>query len=284
MVLVIDSGSTKSDWMLLENKLVTRQFSTMGFNPFFHDEEVISSAIRENADLYAVADDIKQIFYYGAGCSNEALCAVVQGALEIVFKQSDISVNHDLAACAYACYADTPAISCILGTGSNSCYFDGNNIEEAVPAVGYILGDEGSGSYYGKQLLRDFLYHNLPKQIEADFIKEFNLNKGRIFEKVYRRPNANVYLASFMKFIAERKEEPYFKDMMIEGMSDFLSAHVTCYDNYKNLPVNFIGSVAFYFKDELQIAAEKLGINLGQVIRKPITGLVDYHVKQGHLD
>jgi len=192
---------------------------------------------------------------------------------------AEITVDHDLLACALATYQDEPSISCILGTGSNSCFFDGNSLSEKAPALGYILGDEGSGSFYGKILLTDFLYDKLPDDIYESFIKKFKINKEIIFENVYMKPHANVYLASFMRFISDFKHTEYVDSMIKYGMKKFMLNHVCCYENYKDLKVHFIGSISFIFKEQLKFSANELEVNIGQIIKNPVDNLVDYHVK-----
>ena len=280
MVLIVDSGSTKSDWVLLDGEKVVNNFKTMGFNPFFHNETVIANAIRYNDGLKACSKDVRKIYYYGAGCSSEALNTIIKRALKSVFTKATAHVDHDLLAAAYATYNGQPSIACILGTGSNSCHFDGEKIYEEVPALAYVLGDEGSGSYYGKKLLSAFLYGQLPEHLHNDLVSKYNLDKDTIFENVYRKPHANVYLASFMKFLSDHRDDPYFKSIVVEGMKDFMSVHVCCYPDHKNLQVHFIGSIGFFFEDELKEAAKDLGINVGQIVRKPIDGLVNYHMKR----
>ena len=277
MIFIIESGSTKSDWVLIDGKSNQSFFSTIGFNPYFHTAEIIESEIKENLDLVAVADSIKSIYFYGAGCSSVELNKIVHAGLSRVFHSAEIIVEHDLTACAYSTYQGSPAISCIIGTGSNSCYFDGETVSEVVPALGYILGDEGSGSYFGKKLLSSYLYHKLPSHIAEDFEKTFHLSKDNIVENVYKKPNANVYIASFMPFIAKHREENFFKVMVEEGMRNFMEVHVCCYPNYKEVPVHFVGSIAQIFDREVEKAANSLGIKIGQIIQKPIQGLVSYH-------
>jgi glucosamine kinase len=187
-------------------------------------------------------------------------------------------VDHDLLACAYATYSGNPAISCIIGTGSNSCLFDGEELSEVVPALGYILGDEGSGSYFGKQLLSNFLYHKLPAHVEADFIATYQLDKDQIVNHVYREPNANVYIASFMPFIAKHKDEPFFSEMVYAGFKKFMEVHVCCYENFQNTEVHFVGSLSKIFEAELDKAARELNVTVTSIIQKPITGLVNYHL------
>jgi glucosamine kinase len=276
MYIIVDSGSTKSDWVILDNEN-TKYFSTMGFNPYFHKEKTIVEAINNCEGLMKVSEKVEAVYFYGAGCSSEELNLIIENALKFVFINAKITVDHDLTACALATYDNRPSISCIIGTGSNSCYFDGEVITEEVPALGYILGDEGSGSYFGKQLLSNFLYKKLPKHIEEDFIKEYNLTKDKIVDKVYMKPNANVYIASFMRFIAKHAEDAYFKEMMYKGFKHFMEIHVCCYSNYKETDVNFIGSIAFLFKNELEKAALELDIQINKIVQKPIEGLVKYH-------
>jgi len=281
MIIIADSGSTKSDWILVDKKgNPIGNFQTIGFNPFFHNEDFVEEKTNQNKELINYANEVESVFFYGAGCSSPHLNLRIKGGLERVFKNAEVFVDHDLLGAAYSCYNGEPNITCIIGTGSNSCLFDGEQIHEKVPALAYILGDEGSGSYFGKKFLAAFLYHKLPKEIHKDFVSEFNLTKDIIFDNVYNKPNANVYLASFTRFISARKEHPYFQEMLIEGMKVFLETHVCCYEEYKTVPVNFVGSVAFHFSDELKIAAKQLDINIRSVVKKPINGLVEYHFRR----
>lgn len=278
MVLIVDSGSTKSDWVLLKDRDERELFKTMGFNPYFHNETIIANAIKQNSELFEYSDQIEQVFYYGAGCSSENLVAVVRRALKKVFRNAEVHVDHDLLACAYATYTGVPSISCILGTGSNSCHFDGQHLTEAVPALAYILGDEGSGSYFGKKLLTAYLYKKLPTEIAQDLEQSFEINKDVIMENVYMLPHANVYLASFMRFIAKHKEHPFIDQMIYEGLLDFIKAHVCCYSDHREVPVHFIGSIGYFFETQLRRATKDMNITLGIITRKPIDGLVDYHL------
>ena len=278
MVLIADSGSTKCDWVLIDGDK-RQDYSTMGFNPFFHNEDIISNAIKNNTELFSHANDIKLLFLYSAGCSSKELKLVVERGLRNCFPKANIYVDHDLVAAAFSTYSGTPGISCILGTGSNSCYFDGDIVKEQVPALGYILGDEGSGSYFGKKVLADFLYKKLPAKLTDDLVNQFGLSKDNIFEHVYMRPHANVYLASFMKVISENKDLPYVQEMIFDGMVHFLKNHVCCFSNYQKVPVHFIGSIAYYHENILKKAAASLGITVGNIIQKPIYGLVDYHIQ-----
>ncbi len=279
MYFIIESGSTKSDWVLVDNKNNQSFFSTMGFNPYFHSSDLIEAELKNNKDIMQLAPSIKGIYFYGAGCSSPELNQIVLEGLSRIFTHSSIHVDHDLLACAYSTFKGNPAISCIIGTGSNSCFFDGQNLIEEVPALGYVLGDEGSGSYFGKQLLSAFLYHHLPQEIENDFLATYQLDKDMIVDRVYREQNANVFIASFMPFIAKHKEHPFFSQMVINGLRQFMKVHVCCYDNYKNTEVHFVGSLSKIFEKELHKAAEELDIKVTSIIQKPVIGLVNYHLQ-----
>ena len=281
MIAIIESGSTKSDWVLVKDGTPLPKISTIGFNPFFHTPAFIAQNIQKHHKLYDQAAAIQQVYFYGAGCSSNELCAIVEEGLQIVFTNAKIQVGHDLAACAYATYTGKPAIACILGTGSNSCYYDGQNVTEEVPALSYVLGDEGSGSYYGKILLSKFLYKQLPPHLHEDFYNEYKLDKTTILTNVYFKPNPNVYIASFMKFASRHKDDPFIIDMVREGMCKFMKIHVLCFENYKEVETNFIGSIAHYFREILRQEAKALGIKVGTIIKNPVDGLVNYHLKFG---
>ena len=277
-MLIIESGSTKSDWVLIKDGKISNRYKTMGYNPFFHNETTICHSISENNELTAISKKVKQLFFYGAGCSSNELNLIVKNALSRVFVNADISVNHDLLACALSTYDNEPSISCILGTGSNSCLFDGKDLSEVVPALGYVLGDEGSGSYFGKRLLRDYLYNKLPDDIKNAFDTTFNLTNSDILDNIYTKPNANVYLASFMPFIAEFSNHSYVDNIIKSGMKHFMENHVCCYEGYKNMKVHFIGSMSSVFKPQLLFAAKQLNIKVGTIIKQPIDNLVNYHI------
>ncbi|MEY4216841.1 MAG: hypothetical protein RLZZ68_1297 [Bacteroidota bacterium] len=279
MIFIVESGSTKSDWVLLDGKNNQSFYSTMGFNPYFHSSELIEQELKKNSPMMLVAFEITEVFFYGAGCSSDKMNDIVKKGLSKVFPNALVHVDHDLVACAYSTYLGRPGISCIIGTGSNSCYFDGKDVTEVVPALGYILGDEGSGSYFGKKLLASYLYHKLPTHLAADFEEMYGLDKEAIVDKVYREPNANVFIASFMPFIAKHSDEPYFQTMIEAGFKHFMEVHVCCYSNYKSVDIHFVGSLAGIFRAALDRAAASLGIAVTSVIRKPVEGLVNYHLK-----
>lgn len=277
MILLADSGSTKCDWILLNEMEIVVECNSIGFNPYFHNSDAIVKELGKKKELMDHAEQVEFLYFYGAGCSNEGLQKVVADALQRLFPKAKVHVSHDLDGAALATYQGEPHIAAILGTGSNSCFFDGEKISEVVPALAYILGDESSGSYYGKRLLADFLYHRMPQHLADDFVKTYAVTKDIIMTNVYMKPHANVYLASFMRFCSSHKDDPYIDTMIRAGIKDYLDTHITCYDNYREVPVNFVGSVAYYFEQVLRDVAEPMGIRIGKVVKKPILGLVDYH-------
>ncbi len=278
MILITDSGSTKADWVLVNGDNKPENFSTIGFNPFFHDEKfIVDELLRQNIFVH-LSDKIDKIFFYGAGCSSPERNEIVKSGLQKTFPNAEILVDHDLLASAYSVYTGEPCIAGILGTGSNSCFFDGKKVREEIPALAYILGDEGSGSYYGKMLLKKFLYKQLPEKIHDTLKNEYKLDKEVIFDNVYCKPNANVYLASFFRVMVKHKDEEFVRKAVELGMADFMENHIYCFPNYKEVKTNFVGSVGFYFEDILREVAAKMGIDIGKVIKQPINGLVDFHL------
>ncbi|MFY0672059.1 MAG: hypothetical protein JXQ87_01560 [Bacteroidia bacterium] len=277
MLVVADSGSTKCDWILTDGKEQI-EVSTPGYNPMFHSADYIANDLKNYDDILAKAKDVKELYFYGAGCSSDRLKGIAKEGLSKIFPNAKMLVEHDLDGAVYAACHGKPGIACILGTGSNSAYFDGEKIHEEVPALGYILGDEGSGSYFGKQLLSRYLYKQLPAHIQILFEKEFpELTSDDVFNGVYMKPHANVYLASFMKFLSDNREDRYIQDMVYHGLSRFIDIHIWQYKNFKNVPVHFVGSIAFFFENVLRKAANNHRIQMGRIIRRPVEHLLKYH-------
>ncbi len=278
MIIVAESGSTKCDWLINHNDGKVLETHTMGFNPFFHQPDEIMTHLRGNQNLSQVASKATAVYFYGAGCSSPDRNEVILSALVQFFRNAHCEVNHDLNASAFATWDGNPAITCIIGTGSNSCYYDGVSVSEQVPALGYILGDEGSGSYFGKKLIADYLYKRLPKELQDAFFEQYKLQKEEIFHQVYNTNKANVFLASFMRFIVPHKEHAYIREMVYEGLSRFAEIHICCYSNFREVPVHFVGSVAFYFTEILQQVAVEKGFSLGKIDKNPGMSLLKYHL------
>lgn len=281
MLLVADSGSTKCDWILVKSTGERLETSTMGFNPFFHNEELIGNELRKNELFREFSEKVLHIRFYGAGASSNERNSIIERGLQSVFiNATEIVVDHDVKAAVIATAEDNAGIVCILGTGSNSCYYDGKTVHEIIPALGYILGDEGSGAYFGKKLLSKYLYKKLPLELAAALEKEYGVTKESILDSIYKKPNANVYLASFMKFAHANQSHPFFKELIYKGLSDFINIHVWCFENFREVPVHFVGSIAYYFRDVLEEVAKNYRFTIGRIIKKPVTSLADYYCKK----
>lgn len=278
MLIVVESGSTKADWMIVEGDQRS-QVSTMGFNPYFHDESDVETAIRADEKLAEIAHLVSDIYFYGAGCSQPELNKKIEHGLQKLFTNASISVGHDLDACAFATYSGVPEIACILGTGSNSCYYDGNEVYEEIPALDFILGNEGGGTDFGRTLLSDYLYKRLPEELHKE-LESQGLDKPTIVENVYLSSSANVYIASFMPAILNHRELPYCQNLIKDGFKRFIEIHVRCYENYKDVEVNFVGSIAHLLSKELYEACEEEGLKVGSIIRRPLENLVQFHLNQ----
>ncbi|APD06121.1 hypothetical protein UJ101_00582 [Flavobacteriaceae bacterium UJ101] len=278
MIAIVDSGSTKSDWIVLE-KEGTEVFrtNTIGFNPYFISSEDIIQELKKSESLMEVADSLTHIFFYGAGCSAPHLNKVVKNALTTVFPKTKSIVDHDLLAAAYAAYNGKPAVVCILGTGSNSCYFDGNTLREETPSLAFILGDEGSGNNLGKRLLQAYFLKKMPKHLRRAFDERYGITIDDLNENVYKNKFANKYLASFSRFVADHKYEPFIQKLVYESLREFFVNQVLPYPEARSSEINFIGSVAYYYEETLKSVAAEFHLNIGVVVRKPIDSLVQYH-------
>lgn len=276
MLLIVESGSTKADWMLIKEGGAI-PYNTKGFNPFFHGKEDILLELNDHLELDLIKDQVTEIYFYGAGCSSPELNARIEAGLSAFFINADVTVGHDLLACALSLFEGRPLIASILGTGSNSCYFDGGSVKEEVPALGYILGDEGSGSYFGKRILADYLYERLPDVMMKDLANQ-GMTKEKIIENVYMKPDANVYIASFMPTLIKNKNLDYSQKLIKKGLREFIDVHVKCFRNYKEAQVSFVGSVASLLQDELKEVCAEEGVQFGKVVRRPLENLVKYHV------
>lgn len=280
MVAIVDSGSTKSDWVILDDfKNVFLKAETIGFNPNFISKELIVPEIEKNTSLTSVKNSITRIFFYGSGCGVRQNCITIEEEVGRVFTNAEIIVKEDLTAAAYAAYNGKPTIVCILGTGSNSCYFDGENLKIKLPSLGYLVGDEGSGSAIGKQLVRRFFMQKLPDDLSCEFEKTYKLTVDETLKNMYHTPRPNAYLANFNKFVVERKDHPYFQKMVFDEMMNFFDYQVLPYEESKEAEINFIGSIAYYYENILRSVAAELHLNVGRIVQKPIESLVDYHIK-----
>lgn len=273
MHLIADSGSTKCDWIIIDEKGEIHESKTIGLNPFFHSTQFIVDRILENPLLIQNKDKILKVSYYGAGCSSVARNAIVEDGLKMVFTHAkSILVAEDMLAAAMATCKNKPGIVCILGTGSNSCYYDLTQIHQKVPALGYVIGDEGSGAHLGKQLLAAYLYNQLPEEVEAYF-KQQELSKDQLLSKVYKESHANVFLASLVKMISPVGKHPFIQNIINRSLEEFARIHIQCFPNYQDIPVHFVGSIAYYYQENIKAIGEKMGFQVGKIIKQPIKAL-----------
>ena len=279
MKLTVDSGSTKTDWGFFNTKDDLKVVKTQGINPCHQTEDEIRSII--SSELITNIPDIdtntvSQVFYYGAGCATESICAQMAGILKEFLPNAVIIVDSDMLGAARALCGKSEGVACVLGTGSNSCLYNGSIIVDQVPSLGYILGDEGSASALGRRLIGDCLKRQLPEQVCTEFMQKYSLTKDSIIESVYRKPMANRYIASFAPFLIDKRSIPEVHKMLIQCFSEFFTRNVI---NYHKpwLPVHFIGSLANSFSDELKETADSLGMTIGKIEASPMSGLVDYH-------
>lgn len=280
MFAIVDGGSSKCDWIILdESGSITFRTETIGFNPNIIDAHLIPTEIHKNHELTALADSINYIFFYGSGCGVKSNCDLVKNELSKVFSQAEISVKEDMMAAAFAAYDGKPAVICILGTGSNSCFFDGKTVRRDLPSLGFLIGDEGSGNALGKTLLKNFFMKKFPADLHEQFAETYNLEISDVIQNMYHNPRANAYLADFSKFILHRKSHPYLQHLVFEEIKTFLDYQVLPYEESKNCDINFIGSIAHYYEDILRAAAAEMHLKVGKVVQKPIESLADYHLK-----
>ena len=282
MFLIADSGSTKTDWCLCDKGIVIKKIHTQGINPYHQKEEIIEEVLREELlpqlpkNSESMIQKSPSIIFYGAGCANETACNRVKEAIRNVCHATDITIHSDLLGAARALCGHEEGIACILGTGSNSCLYNGKEIIANTPSLGYILGDEGSSAVLGRLLVGDCLKNQLPDALRDEFLTEYNLTQESILEQVYRQPLANRFLASLTPFLSRHRDVPEIHKLLVESFTDFFVRNVKQYRR-PWLSVHFIGSIANAFPTELKEAAESLGMELGTIIQSPIDGLVDYH-------
>ena len=278
MILIADCGSTKIDWCVIEGGKVLAQIFTTGINALLMPEDQIRETIAK--ELVPGIKDFKidSVYYYGAGCLFDDICENVRRAIKANIPTAEvIEVHSDLLAAARALCGKEAGIACIMGTGSNSCYYDGKEIVDNVSPLGYILGDEGSGAVLGKLLVGDVLKNQLPAELCEKFLKEYNLDRQQIIQNVYKKPAANRFLASLSPFLNKNINEPAVHALVLNAFKAFFVRNIANYKNYKEMPVCFVGSVAYYYKDVLVEAAEAIGAKVGTIIKSPMEGLVKYH-------
>ena len=278
MMLIADSVSTKTDLCVILDNTPIKRIGTKGLNPFFQSEEEIQQELTHSLLPQLPEGTIDSVYFYGAGCTPEKAPVLRRAIADSLPVIGNIKANSDMLAAAHGLCGQEAGITCILGTGSNSCFYDGKEIVNHISPLGFILGDEGSGAVLGKLLVGDILKNQLSPAIKEAFLKQFDLTVPEIIDRVYRQPFPNRFLASLSPFIAQHLEEPGIRQLVLGSFIAFLRRNVMQYD-YKQYPAHFIGSVAHCYKDILQEAAQQTGIQVGKILQSPMEGLIQYHQK-----
>lgn len=277
MILVADSGGTKADWVLIKPGENDKVVTTLGYNPVVHPRDIFRGELNKLTKDLMPGVQPNVVHYYGAGCWDHRRKAVVQTELETFFPKAQIHVMHDLLAAGRATCGREAGIACILGTGSNTCLYDGNDVIDNVTNLGYLLGDEGSGSHIGKAFLRAYFYRELDDELVEAFESYTSVDRSTVLDKVYESEVPNTYLASFTRFMGEHRGHPIIQRIILDSFGEFLDRHVRKYRGHLGLPVNFIGSIAFHFKQILVAALHERDMNAGRFVQKPIEELADFH-------
>ncbi len=274
MRLIADSGSTKVDWRVLYDDGSLIEITTAGINPFFQSEEQICQELDANLKTEA-SEKIDEIHFYGAGVSGDK-GELLKQCFKKIFPKATAYAYTDLLAAARALCGKDPGIAAILGTGSNSCFYDGEKIADNVPACGYILGDEGSGAVLGKKFISDFLKREIPQDLTSLFTAKYQLDYNSIIERVYRQPFPNRFLSTFSVFLYENMTHPYVNNLLRNSFGEFISRNIIKYD-FRQYPLNMVGSVAYYYREIITDVAAVYGVKTGTVLKSPIDGLVKFH-------
>ncbi len=281
MLLVADSGSTKADWILTRSDNQTIHFRTKGINPFFLSEKDITQIFQNANEIQEYVDEVKEIYFFGAGCSSPDRREIISNALSKVFKNAFVSVDIDIIASIYATCGSSPGICCILGTGSNISYFDGTKIHDSKHGLGYILGDEGSGTFFGRKLLTAFLYGTMPDELSSSFKDKFNVDKESVIKRIYQQPSPNSFLASFASFMSDHIDHPFIIQLLRDGFDEFVETNIKSYPDHRRHICHFVGSIAFHFKELLTEVCEQKGIRVGKILKHPIDELSAFILNNG---
>ncbi len=280
MILIADGGSTKADWIALDdNKKELFRTRTKGLNPAILSQKELYDRIIDNFEITKQEEKVEEIYFYGAGCGTPEPTALLKKVFESIFVNAKVAVEEDMLAAVYAASAGKESIVCILGTGSNSCYYDGEKAHQNVASLGYILMDEASGNYFGKRLIIDYFYNKMPQNIAKKFETTYDVTPDEIKLNLYQKESPNAYLGNFAEFMFEFKESDYIHQILEEGFSTFFEYRILPYKKPMSIPIYFIGSIAYFFESILQEVAEKYGLKVTGILRRPIDNLIAYHQK-----
>ena len=286
MILIVDSGSTKSDWIAIDSKTGNNFFErqrTSGLNPAIISKFEAIDIINKNKIITNHRLRVEYVFFYGAGCGTVEASRMLKNVLKSIFSNAKVSVKEDTYAAVFSTIDSeaSPAVVCILGTGSNCNYFDGKKVQQRVVSLGYSVMDDASGNYFGRQLLRDYYFDFMPHDFKLMFETRYNINADYIKKNLYKKPNPNAYLAKFAEFLVLNRESDYVQSVIKKGLRSFVKTMILQYeDEIKTVPVHFAGSIAFFLQEEIKEIAMEFGFKIGNFQRRPIEGLVDYHINQ----
>lgn len=276
MMIIVDSGSTKTHWCLVDEN-GEKLIQTIGINPYQMNNEAIQDVLTKELLPYLNGETVSQVHFYGAGCSTDQKCNLLDSVLQDFFTAANIEVHHDLLGAARALCGRENGVACILGTGCNSCYYDGENVKDQISSLGYVLGDEGSGAYLGKLLIRDYYQGTMPYEVQQLFKEEFDPVLENILDRVYNQPQPSRFLASYCPFISKNISHPYLYNLVSSSFDEFFQKHVLKFEEARTSKIHFLGSIAYYFSDILKESADKAGLKIGKIYESPIQGLVEYH-------
>jgi N-acetylglucosamine kinase-like BadF-type ATPase len=281
MIVIADSGTTKTTWQFVDKDGFNQRFNTIGFNPYYQDTDSVYSNIVSglipNMDL---SRPLTHIYFYGAGCEQLDKREQIAIALRKAFPKTDVWVNHDLLAAARALFGDEPGLACISGTGSNTCMYDGNDITRNVHSLGLFLGDEGSGGYKGKLLIQAYIREYLPAHLRVKFEEDYTDRTAEILDSVYIKDFPSRYLASYVPFLVKNISDPFIKNLVKQSFKDMFDNSIVRYANYKEVPLGFIGSVGYYNREILEDVAHSYGATISKIIRSPMDALAEYHLSK----
>jgi len=280
MILVVDSGSYKSDWMLALPNSDPLTFRTRGLNPFFITEKEIVKIIQNIVEIIPYADEVTELYFFGSGCTNPDRRELVSNALSQLFRHAFVSIETDLIGSAYATCGNDSGYTAVLGTGSNVTFFDGEHVRPTRQGLGFVLGDEGSGTWFGKKLLTAFLYGSFPEELAEKFEATYRINKEIVIKNVYQRNSPNTYLASFAPFMETNQAHPYIEGLLHRGFEEFVKTNILLFPDYQDHLFHFVGSIAYYFSDHLRTVCDQYAVQIGKIIKQPIEELFNFVIER----
>ncbi len=280
MILIADGGSTKTHWITTDSSI---DFHSEGYNPYYVDENYIVASLGRSLPQNFNPEDVTELYFYGAGVHNEEKAAILKNAFRKIFSKAQIEIDHDLLAACRALLGNNAGFAAILGTGTNTCLYNGTDIALNIDSAAYILGDEGSGCYMGKRLLKDIIRDTVPPEIKEKFNQMYHLSSNEIMDNIYTKPLANRFCAGFVKFFDDNMDSEYCRNLIRSSFTDFFQELVVLYPGYQELRFNCIGSVAFYFRDILTSVAAEFGMEVGLILQSPISGLREFHAQKAQI-